>query len=63
MLLCCFSKKRLITTFELRNYFKEKERLPMQLSVQGYLQQRKRLNLEIFSYLNCEYLMDFYHKK
>lgn len=32
----------------------------MQLSVQGYLQQRKRLNPEIFPYLNCKYLMDFY---
>lgn len=32
----------------------------MQLSVQGYLQQRKRLNPEVFSYLNSEYLKDFY---
>ena len=32
----------------------------MQLSVQGYLQQRKRLNPEIFPYLNRKYLMDFY---
>lgn len=60
MLLCCLSKKGLTTAFELRNYFKEKEEVSMQLSVQGYLQQRKRLNPEIFSYLNREYLMDFY---
>lgn len=60
MLLCCLSKKGLTTTFELRNYFKEKGDLSMQLSVQGYLQQRKRLNPEIFPYLNCKYLMDFY---
>lgn len=33
----------------------------MQLSIQGYLQQRKRLNTEIFPYLNRNYLMDFYH--
>ena len=33
----------------------------MQLSIQGYLQQRKRLNPEIFPYLNRNYLMDFYH--
>ncbi len=52
MLLCCLSKKGLTTTFELRNYFKEKGDLSMQLSVQGYLQQRKRLNPEIFPYLN-----------
>ena len=32
----------------------------MQLSVQGYLQQRKRLDPEVFSYLNSEYLKDFY---
>lgn len=61
MLLCCLSKKGLTTAFELRNYFKEKGKLFMQLSTQGYLQQRKRLNPEIFPYLNCEYLKDFYH--
>ena len=61
MLLCCLSKKGLTTTFELRNYFREKGDLSMQLSIQGYLQQRKRLNPEIFPYLNRNYLMDFYH--
>lgn len=61
MLLCCLSKKGLTTTFELRNYFKDKGNMSMQLSVQGYLQQRKRLNPEIFPYLNRKYLMDFYH--
>lgn len=61
MLLCCLSKKGLTTTFELRNYFKVKRDLSIQLSVQGYLQQRKCLNPEIFPYLNREYLMDFYH--
>lgn len=33
----------------------------MKMSKQGYLQQRKRLNPEAFSYLNDEYLSDFYH--
>lgn len=61
MLLCCLSKKGLTTAFELRNYFKEKGDFSMQLSIQGYLQQRKRLNPEIFPYLNHNYLMDFYH--
>lgn len=61
MLLCCLSEKGLTTTFELRNYFKEKGDPLMRLSVQGYLQQRKRLNPEIFPYLNRNYLMDFYH--
>ncbi len=60
MLLCCLSKKGLTTAFELRNYFKDKGELSMPLSVQGYLQQRKRLNPEIFPYLNRKYLMDFY---
>lgn len=61
MLLCCLSKKGLTTAFELRNYFKDRGELSMPLSVQGYLQQRKRLNPEIFPYLNRSYLMDFYH--
>ena len=41
-------KKGAYHDIELRNYFKEKGDLSMQLSVQGYLQQRKRLNPEIF---------------
>ncbi len=61
MLLCGLSKKGLTTTLERRNYLKEKGDLSMQLSVQGYLQQRKRLNPEIFPYRNLTYLMDFYH--
>lgn len=48
MLLCRLSKKGLTTTLELRNYFKDKGELSMQLSVQGYLQERKRLNPKIF---------------
>ena len=41
MLLCCLSKKGLTTTFELRNYFKEKGDLSMQLSVQGLVLEYK----------------------
>ena len=33
------------------------------LKRKGYLQQRKRLNPGVFSYLNQEYLYDFYHSK
>lgn len=51
-------KKGLTITLELRNYFKEKGEMSMQLFVQSYLQQRKRLNPEIFSYLNHKYLID-----
>ena len=61
ILLCCLSKKGLTTALELRNYFKQKGDLYMEISKQGYLQQRKRLNPEVFSYLNDEYLADFYH--
>ena len=32
----------------------------MKISQQGYLQQRKRLNPDIFSTSNDEYLIDFY---
>lgn len=35
----------------------------MPLSVQGYLQQRKCLNPEVFSYLNRDYILDFYHSE
>lgn len=63
MLLCGLSKKGLTTAFELRNYFKDRGESSMSLSVQGYLQQRKRLNPEIFPYLNCRYLIDFYHSE
>ena len=53
-------KKGLTTVFELRNYFQQKDGLPMHISKQAYLQQRKRLNPKVFSHLNDEYLMDFY---
>lgn len=32
----------------------------MEITKQRYLQQRKRLNPDVFSYLNDEYIMDFY---
>ena len=63
LLLCSLSKKGLITVFELRNYLKQKQGKNISLSIQRYLQQRKRLNPEVFSYLNTEYLIDFYHSK
>lgn len=61
ILLCCLSKKGLTTALELRNYFKQKEDFSIKISKQGYLQQRKRLNPEVFTYLNNEYLTDFYN--
>lgn len=61
MLLCCLAKKGMTTVLELRNFFKQKKGTDMKISTQGYLQQRKRLNPDVFSYLNDEYLADFYH--
>lgn len=53
------SKKGLTNVMELRNYFREKGS-EMEITKQGYLQQRKRLNPEVFTYLNDEYVKDFY---
>lgn len=61
ILLSCLARKGLTTTLELRKYFKQKEDLSMEISKQGYLQQRKQLNPDIFTYLNDQYLMDFYN--
>ena len=60
IILCCLAKKGLTTVFELRNYFRQRNN-GMKISKQGYLQQRKRLNPDVFSSLNDEYLMDFYN--
>lgn len=61
IVMSCLAKKGLTATLELRNYFKQKEESDMEISKQGYLQQRKRLNPDIFTYLNDEYLMEFYN--
>ncbi len=45
---------------ELHKYFIEKGAASMNISKQGFLQQRKKLNYEAFSFLNREYLQDFY---
>ena len=60
MLVCMLWKQGLTTEMELRKFFKERNLAEMQLSKQGYLQQRKRLNPEVFVYLNQEYLKSFY---
>ena len=54
------AQKGLTTSMELRHYFKQKGQGPMGISKQGYLKRRKRLNPEVFSHLNREYLADFY---
>ena len=60
ILLSSLAHKGLSTAMELRCYFNQKGCDPMAVSKQGYLQQRKKLNPEVFAYLNREYLIDFY---
>lgn len=57
---CALSKKGLTTEMELHKYFIEKGATSMNISKQGFLQQRKKLNYEVFSFLNKEYLQSFY---
>lgn len=61
ILLFCLARKGLTTTLELRTYFEQKEDLSMKISKQGYLQQRKRWNPDIFTHLNDQYFIDFYN--
>ncbi|KZL93608.1 transposase [Clostridium magnum] len=60
IILCTLSKKGLTTAMELHKYFIEKGAAFMNISKQGFLQQRKKLNYKTFSFLNKEYLQDFY---
>lgn len=60
IILCTLSKKGLTTEMELHKYFIEKGATSMNISKQGFLQQRKKLNYEAFSLLNKIYLQDFY---
>jgi len=60
IVLSALSRKGLTTEMELRHYCEQKDCNPMSISKQGYLQQRKKLNPEVFAYLNREYLSDFY---
>jgi len=62
VILSVLSKKGLTTAIELREYFKSK-REQKDITVQGYLQQRKKLNYEAFKYLNGEYLRNYYSSK
>jgi len=62
VILSVLSKKGLTTAIELREYFKDKCE-QTSITVQGYLEQRKKLNYEVFKYLNGEYLRDYYTLK
>lgn len=60
ILFCTLAKKGLTAVMELQHYFNSKGDSSMKISKQGYLQQRKKLNYKVFSFLNREYLKDFY---
>jgi len=60
ILLCTLGKKGLSTTMELRQYFQAVEKMEQTVSKQNYLQQRKKLNPEVFKLLNANYLREFY---
>ena len=62
LLQCSLVRRGLTTEMELWHYFHHKQEKGMRLSKQGYLQQRKRLNPEVFHYLNQEYLSTFYQE-
>ena len=60
IVLSTLAAKGLTCAMELRYYHIQKGQDPMSISKQGYLQQRKKLNPEVFVCLNREYLADFY---
>lgn len=53
------SRKGLSTAMELRSFFKVRNN-EAKISQQGYLKQRKKLNPYVFTYLNDEFLNNFY---
>jgi len=61
ILTCVLAKKGLSTVMELRHYFQAVERMEQTVSKQDYLQQRQKLNPEVFKLLNRNYLKRFYN--
>jgi hypothetical protein len=60
MLTCTLAKKGLSTAMEVRQYFQAIGKEENTVSKQGYLQQRQKLNPEVFKMLNSNYLKRFY---
>jgi hypothetical protein len=60
MLMCTLGKKGLSTHMEVRHYFQEAGKMEKTVSKQDYLQQRRKLNPEVFKVLNRNYLRRFY---
>lgn len=59
LILSILGKKGLTTSMKVRKYFDEKK-VETDISKQAYLNQQKKLNYEVFSYLNRVYLTDYY---
>ena len=60
MIRCTMAKKGKTPVIELDDYFEDAGRMEQMVSKQDYLQQRKKLNPEVFRQLNQSYLRDFY---
>jgi hypothetical protein len=60
ILTCTLAKKGLSTAMEIRQYFQAIGKEEQTVSKQGYLQQRQKLNPEVFKVLNRNYLRRFY---
>ena len=60
ILRCILGKKGLSAVMELRQYYRAAEKEGQTVSKQDYLQQRQKLNPEVFKLLNTGYLRGFY---
>jgi hypothetical protein len=60
IIMCTLGKKGLSTVMEIRHYFQAVGKMEQTVSKQDYLRQRQKLNPEVFSLLNTNYLKRFY---
>ena len=60
ILTCILGKKGLSTVMEIRQYFQAAGKVEQTVSKQDYLNQRQKLNPEVFRILNRNYLKRFY---
>jgi hypothetical protein len=60
IIMCTLRKKGLSTIMEIRHYFQSLGKMERTVSKQDYLRQRQKLNPEVFSLLNANYLKRFY---
>jgi hypothetical protein len=60
LLLCTLGKMGLSAIMEIRHYFQERGKVEQTVSKQDYLRRRQKLNPEVFTLLNSNYLKRFY---